>query len=77
MEEYKECTSIEIKGKGMPKKKEMTFKEAFAKMEEISLQLESADLDVEEGMKLVKEAEKLHKLLKQKLQSAKLVVKEK
>ncbi|MFC1721811.1 exodeoxyribonuclease VII small subunit [Patescibacteria group bacterium] len=61
----------------MAKKKEMSFKEAYDKMEEISRQLESADLDVEEGMKLVKEAAKIHKLLKKKLQQAKLVVKEK
>lgn len=61
----------------MPKKKEMTFKEAFTKMEEISLQLENADLDVEEGMKLVVAAEKIHKLLQKKLKDAKLVVKDK
>lgn len=59
------------------KKADMTFKEAFEKMEEISVKLESADLEVEEGMKLVEEAEKLHRLLKEKLESAKLVIKEK
>jgi len=59
------------------KKADMTFKEAFEKMEEISVKLESADLEVEEGMKLVEEAEKLHRLLKKKLAAAKLVVKEK
>ncbi len=58
-------------------KKEMTFKEAFEKMEEISRRLESADLEVEEGMALVQEAEKLHQFLQKKLREAKLVVKEK
>lgn len=58
-------------------KKEMSFKEAFEKMEEISRRLESADLEVEEGMALVMEAEKLHQFLQKKLREAKLVVKEK
>ncbi len=58
-------------------KKEPSFKEAFTKLEEISVQLSEADLDIESGMKLVKEAEKLHTLLKKKLQAAKLVVKKK
>lgn len=58
-------------------KKEMSFKEAFEEMEEISRKLESADLEVEEGMKLVQEAEKLHQFLQKKLREAKLIVKEK
>ncbi len=58
-------------------KKEMSFKEAFGKMEEISRKLESADLEVEEGMALVKEAEKLHQFLQNKLREAKLIVTEK
>ena len=46
-------------------------------MEEISRKLESADLEVEEGMTLVKEAEKLHQFLQKKLREAKLIVTEK
>ena len=61
----------------MTKKRDLSFKEAYDKMEAISLQLESTDLDIEEGMKLVKEADKIHKILKKKLQQAKLVIKEK
>jgi exodeoxyribonuclease VII small subunit len=61
----------------MAKSKGPTFKEAFEQMEEISQQLESADLDVEAGMKLVARATKLHKLLQKKLKEAKLVISEK
>ncbi|MFC1618078.1 exodeoxyribonuclease VII small subunit [Patescibacteria group bacterium] len=61
----------------MAVKEKMSFKEAYNKLEEISAELADSDLDIEEGMKLVKEAESLHKLLKKKLQAAKLVVKKK
>ncbi|EKD49223.1 MAG: hypothetical protein ACD_63C00217G0002 [uncultured bacterium] len=56
--------------------KKLKFKEAFKKLEEISLEMESADLDLEKGMKLVKEAEELHGALKGKLSAAKLKIKE-
>lgn len=55
----------------------MSFKEAFEKIEDISHRLESADLEIEEGMALVREAEKLQQFLQKKLREAKLVVKEK
>lgn len=58
-------------------KVDLSFKEAFEKMETISRQLESADLQVEEGMALVQEAEKLQQFLQKKLREAKLIVKEK
>jgi exodeoxyribonuclease VII small subunit len=58
-------------------KKEMTFREAFERMEELSRRLEETELDVEEGMALVQEAEKFHQFLQKKLREAKLIVKEK
>ena len=61
----------------MAKSSSLTFREAYEQMEEISQQLENADLDVEAGMKLVAQATKLHQLLLKKLKQAKLVISEK
>lgn len=55
-------------------KNNMSFRDGFEKLEEISLKLENSELDVEEASKIIKEAEDLHKILKAKLKGAKLKI---
>ena len=50
--------------------KSLNFTEALTRLEEIVGKLESPDLDLEEGLKLLEEGVALHKLCKNKLTAA-------
>ena len=50
--------------------KTLNFTQALARLEEIVEKLESPDLDLEEGLKLLEEGVALHKLCKNKLTAA-------
>ena len=50
--------------------KTANFTQALARLEEIVEKLESPDLDLEEGLKLLEEGVALHKLCKNKLTAA-------
>ena len=50
--------------------KSLNFTQALARLEEIVEKLESPDLDLEEGLKLLEEGVALHKLCKNKLTAA-------
>ena len=50
--------------------KTANFTQALARLEEIVEKLESPDLDLEEGLKLLEEGVRLHKLCKNKLTEA-------
>ncbi|MEK9146902.1 MAG: exodeoxyribonuclease VII small subunit [Patescibacteria group bacterium] len=47
--------------------KDISFNKALARLEEIVDKLEDPNLDLEEGLKLLEEGVKLHKLCKSKL----------
>lgn len=49
---------------------ELSFQKALARLEEIVEKLEDPNLDLEEGLKLLEEGVKLHKLCKTKLTEA-------
>ncbi|MBI3282749.1 exodeoxyribonuclease VII small subunit [Candidatus Curtissbacteria bacterium] len=48
----------------------MNFTQSMRRLEEIVERLESPDLDLEEGLKLLEEGVKLHKLCREKLTQA-------
>lgn len=48
----------------------INFTQAIKRLEEIVGKLESPDLDLEEGLKLLEEGVKLHKLCREKLTQA-------
>ena len=48
----------------------LNFTQALKRLEEILVKLESPDLDLEEGLRLLEEGVKLHKLCKEKLTEA-------
>jgi len=50
--------------------KSLNFTQALTRLEEIVEKLESPDLDLEEGLKLLEEGVALHKLCKNKLTAA-------
>lgn len=50
--------------------KNIPFRESLKRLEEIVEKLESQDVDLEEGLKLLTEGLKLHKMCEQKLKSA-------
>ena len=50
--------------------KSLNFTQALTRLEEIVEKLESPDLDLEEGLKLLEECVALHKLCKNKLTAA-------
>jgi exodeoxyribonuclease VII small subunit len=50
--------------------KSPNFTQALTKLEEIVEKLESPNLDIEEGLKLLEEGVRLHKLCKNKLTAA-------
>ena len=50
--------------------KSLNFTQALTRLEEIVGKLESPDLDLEEGLKLLEEGVALHKLCKNKLTAA-------
>ena len=50
--------------------KNLNFTQALTRLEEIVGKLESPDLDLEEGLKLLEEGVVLHKLCKNKLTAA-------
>lgn len=50
--------------------KDISFNKALARLEEIVDKLEDPNLDLEEGLKLLEEGVKLHKLCKSKLTEA-------
>ncbi|HSX19445.1 MAG TPA: exodeoxyribonuclease VII small subunit [Candidatus Saccharimonadales bacterium] len=51
-------------------KDSINFTQALKRLEEIVTKLEGPDLDLEEGLKLLEEGVKLHKLCKEKLTEA-------
>ena len=50
--------------------KDLSFTQALKRLEQIVQKLEDPDLDLEEGLKLLEEGVKLHKLCKSKLTEA-------
>ena len=50
--------------------KSLNFTQALTRLEEIVEKLESPDLDLEEGLKLLEEGVAMHKLCKNKLTAA-------
>ncbi len=60
----------------MPKelKKDLTFKEAFTRLEEIAKILEESEVDLEEAIELVREAKELEKFCKEKLNQFELKI---
>ena len=52
----------------------LNFTQSFKKLEEIVARLEDPNLDLEEGLKLLKEGVSLHKLCKEKLTEAKVQI---
>lgn len=56
----------------MPNKKDtdINFTQALKRLEEIVAKLEEPDLDLEDGLKLLEEGVRLHKLCKNKLTDA-------
>ncbi len=55
-------------------KKKANFQELYKRLEEISGILDSAEIDVDEGLKLVEESKEIHKKLTGILSSAKLKI---
>ncbi len=53
----------------------ITFAKALQRLEEIVEKLESQDVELEEGVKLLSEGLKLHKLCEQKLKGAEAQIK--
>lgn len=54
----------------MKKHPELSFTKALSRLEEIVAKLETPDLDLEEGLKLLEEGVNLHKLCREKLTQA-------
>lgn len=58
----------------MTKGSDITFTKALERLEEIITKLEAPDLDLEQGLKLLEEGVKLHKLCKEKLTQANIKI---
>lgn len=54
----------------MTKNSDLNFTHSLKRLEEIVEKLEDPDLDLEEGLKLLEEGVKLHKICKEKLTEA-------
>lgn len=55
-------------------KKKANFQELYKRLEEISQILDSSEIDVDQGLKLVEESKTIHKKLTAILNSAKLKI---
>jgi exodeoxyribonuclease VII small subunit len=54
----------------IPTTSSLNFTQALSRLEEIVVKLEQPDLDLEDGLSLLEEGVRLHKLCKQKLTDA-------
>lgn len=60
----------------MDKTNPLNFTETLKRLEEIVVQLEKPDLDLDEGLRLLEEGTKLHKICTAKLTQAQAKIKE-
>jgi len=64
------------KRKMSKKSEDVNFSKSLKRLEEIVNLLENPDLDLEEGLKLLEEGVKLHKMCEQKLKNAQVKINE-